>query len=332
MWLRTVFENAALCRAASQAGETRPPSVVYSLRPMYMNAARCLAKQWDACLVNRIYGTLLYQELTGGRRERPFVEHLVERKGWQREADATIITNDGTNGDKVADLLGVPKDRYYLWFNGINKTNTVTSEAAVSFRSGIGLSRENFVLLCLSRLERWKRQDRVIRSLAHVIREVPRARLIIAGDGRRRASLEEMAARLNLTAYVTFVGAVPHSEVSTVMTAADVFLQTNNYSNLGNTLLEAMACGRPIVTWDAGATSQVIQDYQTGRLLPDPEPETIARAVIELATDPALSRRLGENARRFAEERLPSWEQRVQLETELIETLCARRNRAETSR
>lgn len=329
MLLRTVFENIALYRAGSQVAETRPPSVVYSLRPMLMHAAQRLAKRYDACLISRIYGTLLYPELTQGPRQRPLLEHLVEKRSWQRQADATIITNDGTNGDKVADLLGVSKDQYHLWYNGVDKTNRVASGAAASFRSRIGLSEEHFVLLCLSRLEGWKRQDRIVRSLAHVLSDVPGARLVIAGDGRKRKSLERTAAKLDLSAYVTFLGAVPHGEVKTVMSAADVFLQMNDYSNLGNTLLEAMACGRTIVTWDVGTTSQVIQDYQTGRLLSDPEPLTIATAVVELANDPDLSKRLGENARRFAEERLPSWEDRVQMEINLVEALCARRQGTE---
>ena len=237
----------------------------------------------------------------------------------------TIITNDGTNGDKVAQLLGIPSDRYRLWFNGIDKTWTGTREASSAYRAKIGLSSKDFILLCLSRLQSWKRQDRAIRAMELVVREMPNARLVLAGDGGSRTSLEKMVADLDLTAYVKFIGTVAHQDVQTVMGMADVFLQTNDYSNLGNTLLEAMVCECPIVTWDVGGTGQVIRDNETGRLLPDPEPDTIARAVIELARDPEKARQLGTNARKFVEERLPTWDERLNMEIDLVEGLCARK-------
>lgn len=148
---------------------------------------------------------------------------------------------------------------------------------------------------------------------------------MFAGEGGSRALLQKAVADASLTPYVKFVGAVPHNDVQTIMGMVDVFLQMNDYSNLGNTLLEAMVCGRTIVTWDAGGTSQVITDNETGRLLPDPEPDTVARAVLELMKDREKARRLGQNARRFVEEKLPTWDERVNMEIDLVEDLCARR-------
>lgn len=133
-----------------------------------------------------------------------------------------------------------------------------------------------------------------------------------------------MVSDLGLAPFVKFLGMVPHDNVNNVMTIADVFLQTNDYSNLGNTLLEAMVCGRTIVTWDAGGTKQVIKENKTGRLLPDPEPSTIAEAVVDLAKNPEKAKRLGRNARIFAEQKLQSWDERLDMEINLVEELCSR--------
>jgi len=326
MHLRVAFENSALCRSAARVAQTRPPRVVYSLRPVYMCAARRLADDHRACLIKRVFGTvLLYPELTGHKRQRTFAEHLAEKKGLCSPADMTIITNDGSNGAQVAEILGLPTERCRVWFNGIDKTWTPAPEASATYRSRIGLLPEHFVLLSLSRLQWTKRQDRVVRAMELVVREVPNARLVFAGEGGSRALLQKAVADASLTPYVKFVGAVPHNDVQTIMGMADVFLQMNDYSNLGNTLLEAMVCGRTIVTWDAGGTSQVITDNETGRLLPDPEPHTVARAVLELIKDREKARRLGQNARRFVEEKLPTWDERVNMEIDLVEDLCARR-------
>lgn len=325
MDLRRVFENVGLYRSAARVARDRPPSVVYALRPAYVHAARRLATDHDACFIKRFFGTLLYAELTGRQRERTLAEHLTEKKAWLCPADMTIITNDGTNGDKVAELLGLPREQYRVWFNGIDKTWTGTSQASAAYRSKIGLSADDFVLLCLSRLAWWKRQDRIIRAMELIVKEAPNARLVLAGEGGARPSLEKMVADLRLTGCVRFLGAVPYNDVQTIMGMADVFLQMNDYSNLGNSLLEAMVCGRTIVTWDVGGTSQVIADNQTGRLLPDPEPDTVARAVLELIEDREKARRLGQNARRFVEEKLPTWDERVNTEIDLVEDLCARK-------
>ena len=323
--LRRVFENVGLYRSAARVAKDRPPSVVYALRPAYVNAARRLATDHDACFIKRFFGTLLYAELTGRQRERTLAEHLAEKKAWLCPADMTIVTNDGTDGDKVAEMLGLPSEQYRLWFNGIDKTWTGTPQASDAYRSKIGLSPNDFVLLCLSRLAWWKRQDRLIRAMELIVKETPNARLVLAGDGGSRASLERMVADLHLAPHVRFLGAVPHNDVQTLMGMADVFLQMNDYSNLGNTLLEAMVCGRTIVTWDVGGTSQVIADNETGRLLPNPEPETVARAVLELMRDREKARRLGQNARRFVEEKLQTWDERVDMEIDLVEDLCARK-------
>jgi glycosyltransferase involved in cell wall biosynthesis len=130
---------------------------------------------------------------------------------------------------------------------------------------------------------------------------------------------------------VRFAGAVLHSEVREMMAIADLFLQTNDVSCLGTTLLEALVCGRAIVTWDVGATRDVIADGQNGCLLPDAEPPSLARAVVALARDPARRERLAQGARRFALERLQSWDERLDMEIDLVEQIRAR-SAAETAR
>ena len=179
--------------------------------------------------------------------------------------------------------------------------------------------------MCLSGLCDWKRQDRVIRALPFVLKEVPTARLVIVGDGPNRQELEGMVQELSLESRVQFTGMIEHNKVHDIIGIADVFLQTNDLSCLGNTLLEAMVCGRVIVTWDVGTTRDVIVDDENGCLMPDAEPETIARTVITLAKDPDKRKRLARGVRRFVEEHLQSWDERLDMEIDLIEDLYSRK-------
>jgi glycosyltransferase involved in cell wall biosynthesis len=108
--------------------------------------------------------------------------------------------------------------------------------------------------------------------------------------------------------------------------ATDVFLSLNDLSNVGNPLLEAMACGKPIVTIDNGATGDIIRDGETGMLLPSGEPRRVAGAVLRLARDRTLRRRVATGARAYATANFWTWEQRLEAELEEVERLVAIRS------
>lgn len=319
--VKLASDNLRLYRDATRIGRCLPPTVVYTLRPREVWAAWLLGRRYRCCTVKRIFGSFLHSELFCGSRERSKIVHVLEKKGWQWPASMTIITNDGTSGDEVARLLGIKRECCRFWLNGIDKAWVALPDMSDMLRKETGLLPEHFVLLCLSRLDSWKRQDRAIRAMKIIVNEVPHARLVLAGDGPSREALSQLTEQLGLGTFVKFMGMVPHNKVRNVMAGADVFLQVNDYSNLGNTLLEAMVCGRAIVTWNVGGTDQVITDRDNGCLLPDPEPSTIAHAVIDLARRPEEVTRLGRNARAFAEKNLQTWDERLNMEIDLIESL-----------
>jgi len=318
-------DNICLYRSAARVARRSPPRIVYSLRPWNSSAARLLGKRFHCPCIKRIFGTgrLLYTELVRSSWIKSRLRHPLLLANWLCPADMTIITDDGTYGDKVSEILGIKKDRYRYWPNGIDKSWAVNAREAQRLREQMGFTANHFILLCLSRLAPWKRQDRVVRAMKFIMKDLPNARLVLAGDGPWRNYLTKLVTDFNLQPFVRFLGMVSHEEVQNVMAMADVFLQMDDNSCLGNTLLEAMVCGRTIVTWDVGGTSQVIIDGDTGCLLPNAEPATIAKAVISLAKDPEKAKRLGYNARRFVREKRQTWDERIDMEIDLVESLCS---------
>ncbi len=135
------------------------------------------------------------------------------------------------------------------------------------------------MLVTATRLARWKRVDRAVDAVALLRNEGIAARLLIVGDGEERTNLEEQVRDLGLQDLVTFVGPVPQPEVQRYLWAADVFLSTNELSNVGNPLLEAMIAGRCVLTLDEGDTRDLIRDGETGVLLHSGEPQVIADAL-----------------------------------------------------
>jgi glycosyltransferase involved in cell wall biosynthesis len=312
----------------SVARKQKPPDIVYAYRVDFTFVGWALAKRYRALFVKRFFGTWAYAYWTGGATLRYKINMVFDFLRWIWPSDMLIVTHDGTEGDKIAKLLRIPESKFRMWLNGVKKRRLPSRGKSLALRAQLGLSDDDFVLMCLSRLTGWKRQDRIIRSMPLILKEVPDARLVVVGNGPKRKELEQMVRELDLQAYTQFLGAVEHSKVPDVLAVADVFLQTNDLSCLGSSLLEAIACGRVVVTWDVGTTQDVIKNDENGCLMPDAEPETIAQTVIALAKDPNRRKRLAQGAERFAQEHLQSWDERLNTEVDLIERIWAQRQLA----
>ena len=242
------------------------------------------------------------------------------------QADLYIMTNDGTRGDEVlAQLNPSSAGKVRFWRNGLDldRLRPAEPETRRKLRADLGVPDDAFVLLTASRLARWKRVDRVVAAMPEIVSAVPTAQLIVVGDGDERATLERQARDLGVWEFVTITGSVPQADVLNYMQAADLFLAPADLSNVGNPLMEAMCCGMCIVTVDAGETSDLIRDGETGRLLPTGSPDAIAQAVIELAADTAQRCRLAADARQEAVTRFWTWEARMAAELEAVEELVA---------
>jgi glycosyltransferase involved in cell wall biosynthesis len=133
------------------------------------------------------------------------------------------------------------------------------------------------------------------------------ARLRVLGEGPLRESLEAQIAAQGLDDSVELVGEV--SDVRSQLAAADVFALTSRWEGLPLSVLEAMAAGLPVVASAIDGVPEAVVDGETGYLTPPQEPQAVAEALSRLIDDPELRLRLGQAARRRAEEQfsLPRW-------------------------
>ncbi len=117
----------------------------------------------------------------------------------------------------------------------------------------------------------------------------PSARLLLAGDGPERPSLERAAAALNIADRVSFLGIC--DDVHGVLAALDVFVHASYSEGMPNSVMEAMAAGLPVIATQIGGTGDLIEDGVHGWLVPPGNPESIARALEEVFADRSESRR-----------------------------------------
>lgn len=141
----------------------------------------------------------------------------------------------------------------------------------------------------------------LLRAFARVVRQVPQARLVMAGRGPLAGRLRHLAGELGVAGQVEMPGFVPHAEVPELMRSFDVFVNPSVYDSetFGVAILEASCCALPVVATRVGGVPEVCRDGDTGLLVERDDPVALAEALLRLAGDPALRRRLGTNGRRF---------------------------------
>jgi glycosyltransferase involved in cell wall biosynthesis len=141
----------------------------------------------------------------------------------------------------------------------------------------------------------------VLRAFASIQAARPDARLIVIGDGPEREHVHETARALALR-NVEFIGAVQPDEMGRWYDEADVYLNASDIDNMPNSIIEAFACGLPVVTSRAGGIPYVVEHERNGLLVDRGDHEALAGAALRLLGDPALARRLIAEGLRDVEE------------------------------
>ncbi|HXM42816.1 MAG TPA: glycosyltransferase [Bryobacteraceae bacterium] len=159
------------------------------------------------------------------------------------------------------------------------------------------------VILFLSRIDRKKGIDLLLAAFARVRRQCPSASLVLAGSGDPQwiATLKNDAARLGIAADVTWAGFLTGQDKWTALTSASVFVLPSYSENFGIALVEALACGCPVVLSDQVGIHREISRAQAGLVTPC-RVEELAQAILDVLTDAALRRRMSENGVRLAQQ------------------------------
>ncbi len=145
-----------------------------------------------------------------------------------------------------------------------------------------------------------KGQADLIRAFRFVADRAPNARLAIVGDGPLRARLERLARELDLTGRLHFAGDLRHERLPDVYRQATVFVQASLHEAQGMAVLEAAACGVPIVGTPVGALADLAPDAAVTS--PPGDPLRLAQAILSVLDDPARGRELGQAARARVEQ------------------------------
>ncbi|MBU1260237.1 MAG: glycosyltransferase family 4 protein [Planctomycetes bacterium] len=160
--------------------------------------------------------------------------------------------------------------------------------------------------------------DILISAMPEICRQLPDARLVIIGQGPMKAQLQNMARELGIMDKVEFTGFIPNEKLPVFFNSFDVFVHPSIcQESFGVSILEASACGCPVVATRVGGVPEVCIDGQTGILIEPNNPDVLAEAIIKLAKNPELRNNIGRAGRDFVVKNY-YWKENVQT---MLETL-----------
>jgi glycosyltransferase involved in cell wall biosynthesis len=175
-------------------------------------------------------------------------------------------------------------------------------------------------VLFLGRLSRNKGPQYLVEAIPHVLSEIPEASFAFVGDGPMRTSLARRMETLGLNGNVRIHGKVP--DVVPVLQRAGVVVRPSLTEGMPLAVMEAMACGRPILAARVGGTADLILDGETGMLFEPRNVEALANGLIRVLADRKQAAAMGRRAREWAERQM-TWERVSRTYEQLYEEVAS---------
>lgn len=221
------------------------------------------------------------------------------------------------NSDGLRDLAqpSFPKAKIGVLYGGADPAEYVPPAPPRAAREG------PCALLFVGRITTQKGLDAALRALGALAREAPNAQwtLTVAGDGPKRAEFEALAKAEGIDGRVRFLGFLERQQVRAEYDRADAFVFPSRFEGMPNVVLEAMACGLPIIGTRIAGTEQLVEPGRNGELLPVDDIPALTAALHRIVTDRARRLSMGDESRRLVLEKW-TWAARA---TELA-TVAAR--------
>ena len=272
------------------------PDVVHAHDPMAV-ALAAMALSMKTGLAKRPL-------LVAARRVDFHLKRHAFSKWKYRQIDAFIAASR-----PIASMLesdGIPADRIETVHDGVNM-DRLAREPRVDAHAAFWLPHGAPLVGNVAALVAHKGQRHLVAAAARVVRDVPDARFVIVGEGELREPLERQIRDLGLERHVLLAGF--RTDVIGLQKSFDLFVMSSVTEGLGSAMLDAMACGTPVVATRAGGIPEAIEDGVHGLLVPPHDDEALAQAIVRLLKDEPLRRQLAAAAeervrREFSVERM----------------------------
>ena len=187
---------------------------------------------------------------------------------------------------------------------GIDVEHFIPTDAS-RLRESLGLNDKK-VIVSVGRLVHRKGQDHLIEAMPEILKNVPRAHLLLVGEGPYREHLQNLVHQLKLESSVTFIGRIQYQDLPMYICAGDIFAMPSRsrlmgleVEGLGIVYLEASSCGLPVLAGDSGGAPDAVIQNETGLVVSGTDNKEIASAAVALLTNLEASEKMGTVGRQW---------------------------------
>ena len=316
----SAFTKVVLKQLRHLAVEKRPDIIIgfshYSLQPLNR-----IGRELGIPTVVKLFG-VMYLDRFDFPKLKYWWKNFEQILALRHPVDHYIVLNDGTRGNIALTRLGIPPDKISFLPNGMDTEWADVHVDRAEVRRTMGLPTDGILVVEFARLVKSKRIELFLKVASMIDPTLAEnVTFVVGGDGPERKRLEREVLALGLKERMIFTGVIPHREIVKFLKASDIFVGTNEFTNMSLPPCEAILCGVPVVAFDNSGTSEVVRDGETGLLVEDGDVEGLAKKVETLIKDEELRKRLGRQAAAFGRRYFVSWDERISMELEALEKL-----------
>ncbi len=215
------------------------------------------------------------------------------------KADTIISVSHAAKKD-ISHYHEINEEKIRVIHNGVdtNFFKPVSSDLRQDLADGY-----DNVMLFLGRLIKQKGVEYLIQAMPKILEENPSTVLLITGKGKSKPGLMKLVKKKRLKNNVKFTGFIPEEQLPALYSASDVYVLPSLWEVLPISLLEALACGVPLVSSNAGGNAEIVEHGRNGFVFKMRDVSKLAEYTSSLLSDPSLRKRMGKESRRIAEKK-----------------------------
>jgi glycosyltransferase involved in cell wall biosynthesis len=218
--------------------------------------------------------------------------------------------------------LGASPTKIRVIPHGIDPNIYSPNNLGSNIRARFGIEEDDKVIGFVGRLVPLKGIKYLLEALKIINKKMDKVKVLIVGDGPQRRELEILINK-NLKRNVIFTGFISKEDLPNIYPALDIFTLPSLTEGLSNTLLEAMACGKPVITTSVGGNSELVDNGKNGYLIQPKSSKELAERIVDLLHDPNKRIQMGRRGRDTILRRY-TWEKIIPIYEDAYEQILCR--------
>ena len=253
----------------------------------------------------------------------------IAPRTWLRNLVGRALMPSTTRHFGVADAqrphmmsgLHCPAEKIRIIHNGVD-AELFSVEKEKAELAEFGIASDDFVVGIVAALRPEKDHATLLRSVKILLADLPNVKILLVGDGPERANLEQLSVELGIADSVCFTGS--RSDVRKILLAIDVFVLCSMTECFPLSVLEAMACARPVVCTGVGGIGEMVEHGVNGYVVPAHDSQALSDRIKAVLSNPELASQMGQAGRRRVEDEF-TLEQSVAATERAFEEIVGRR-------